>query len=112
MAFGLPSDQRGQVMALLAVAAIAGAYVVWTYVVAINTATEPRVIADRLELATIGFAGSPSVYDWRRGAVEQTGALRAELAPRDWALWVCAPPCERADAGDVTKYVTIPSDQR
>jgi hypothetical protein len=84
---------------------------VWTYVVGINTAAERRVIADRLELATLGLVGSPSVYAWRRGAVEPTDTLRAELAPRDWAMWVCAPPRERADAGDLTKYVTIPSDQ-
>jgi hypothetical protein len=84
---------------------------VWTYVVAINTATERRVIADCLELATLGLAGSSGVYDWRRGTVEQTDTLRAELAPRDWAMWVCAPPGERADAGELTKYVTIPCDQ-
>ena len=39
---------------------------VWTYVVAVNTATERRVIADRLELAAIGLAGSSAVYDWRQ----------------------------------------------
>ena len=84
---------------------------VWTYVVAINTATERRVIADSLDLATLGLMGSPAVYDWRHGAVEQTDALGAELAPRDWAMWVCAPPGEHADAGELTKYVTTPSDQ-
>jgi hypothetical protein len=84
---------------------------VWTYVVAINTATERRVIADRLELASVGVAGSRQVYDWRRGTDEATGVLRVELAPRDWALWVCAPPGERADAGDLTKYVTVPSER-
>jgi len=26
-------------------------------------------------------------------------------------MWVCAPPGERADAGELTKYVTIPCDQ-
>ena len=31
MAFGLPSDQRGQVMVLLAAVALAGIYVTWTY---------------------------------------------------------------------------------
>jgi hypothetical protein len=83
----------------------------WPYVVAINTATERRVLADRLELATLGLMGSPSVYDWRHGDVEQTDALRAELAPRDWAMWVYAPPGEPADAGELPKYVTIPSDR-
>ena len=83
---------------------------VWTYVVAINTATERRVIADRLELATLGLVGPSAVHDWRQGAVELTVAIRAELAPRDWGLWVCAPPGEHADAGELTKYVTVPSD--
>ena len=44
------------------------------------------------------------------GAVATVGSIGAELAPRDWALWVCAPPGERADAGDLAKYVTVPSD--
>ena len=83
---------------------------VWTYVVAINTSAERRVIADRLYLAALGLEGSSAVYDWRHGAVERTDAIRTELAPRDWGLWVCAPPGERADAGDLTKYVTVPSD--
>jgi hypothetical protein len=56
--------------------------------------------------------GSPAVYDWRHRAVEVTDTLRVELAPRDWAMWVCAPPGERTDAGELTKYVTIPSDLR
>ena len=84
---------------------------VWTYVVAINIATERRVIADRLDLATLGLTDSRAVYDWRHGAVEQTDAIRTELAPRDWAMWVCAPPGEHADAGELTTYVTLPSDQ-
>ena len=46
---------------------------VWTYVVAINTATERRVIADRLDLAALGLEGSSAVYDWRHGAVERDG---------------------------------------
>jgi len=83
---------------------------VWTYVVAINTATERRRIADVLDLATIGLSGQRAVYDWRRRRTDTTGALRVELAPRDWALWVCAPPGERADAGDLSKYVTVTSD--
>jgi hypothetical protein len=42
--------------------------------------------------------------------VSTTGSITAELAPRDWALWVCAPPGERADTGDVGKYVTVESE--
>jgi hypothetical protein len=82
---------------------------VWTFVVAINTSAERRVMADRLYLAALGLEGSSAVYDWRHGAVERTDAIRTEAA-RDWGLWVCAPPGERADAGDLTKYVTVPSD--
>jgi hypothetical protein len=83
----------------------------WTYVVVINIATQRRVISDHLQLATLGLEGTSSAYDWRHGVVERTDTLRAELAPRDWAMWVCAPPGERADAGDLTKYVTVPSDR-
>ncbi|MCU1365000.1 MAG: hypothetical protein JWN39_639 [Ilumatobacteraceae bacterium] len=83
---------------------------VWTYVVAINTSAERRTIADTLELDTIGLDGAREAHDWRNGKVQTLDALTADLAPRDWALWVCAPPGERADAGDVTKYVTIVSD--
>jgi hypothetical protein len=83
---------------------------VWTYVVAINTATERRPIADVLDLGTIGLSGQRAVYDWRQRSVHTNGALSVELAPRDWALWVCAPPGERADAGDLSKYVTVVSD--
>ena len=82
----------------------------WTYVVAINTATERRTIDDALDLSTIGLVGERAVYDWRHGRTHTTAALSSELAPRDWALWVCAPPGERADAGDVSKYVTVASD--
>ena len=83
---------------------------VWTYVVAVNTATESRVVTDRLDLADVSLVDARSVLDWRRGTVEHVDAISAELAPRDWALWVCAPPGQRADAGDLTKYVTISSD--
>ncbi|MBI5088666.1 MAG: hypothetical protein HZB15_07350, partial [Actinobacteria bacterium] len=83
---------------------------VWTYVVAINTSADRRVISDRLELGAIGMEVPCSVYEWRRGEVQTAAALAAELAPRDWCLWVCAPPDERADIGDLTKYVTVPSE--
>ena len=82
----------------------------WTYVVAVNTSTDRRVLADELALADIGVAGPAAVYDWRRGSVDDGRSLTVELAPRDWALWVCAPPGERADAGDLRKYVTVAAD--
>ena len=83
---------------------------VWTYVVALNTSTDRRVVADLLQLGDIGVLDDVSVYDWRRRTVSTTGSITAELAPRDWALWVCAPPGERADTGDVGKYVTVESE--
>jgi len=83
---------------------------VWTYVVAINTSTERRDITDRLELESIECPGPCAVYDWRNGKVEHVESISVTLAPRDWALWVCAPPGEPPDAGDPTKYVTVESE--
>jgi hypothetical protein len=83
---------------------------VWTYVVAINTAAERRHIADRLELSSIGLSDRAEVYEWRQGVTALTDTICADLAPRDWALWVCVPPGEHADAGDLTRYVTVPSN--
>src|SRR4029079_8403843 len=80
---------------------------VWTYVVALNTSTDRRIVADKIALADIGVLDEASVYDWRRRTVSMTGSIAAELAPRDWALWVCAPLGERADTGDLDKYVTV-----
>ena len=51
-----------------------------------------------------------SIYDWRRREMRESDAITVELVPRDWGLWVCAPPGERADVGDLEKYVTIESD--
>jgi len=83
---------------------------VWTYVVAINTAAQRRVISDRLKLDDVGCLGPCAVYDWRRGTVEEIESIDATLEARNWALWVCAPVGERADAGDLAKYVTVESD--
>ena len=82
----------------------------WTYVVALNTAADRTPVRDRLDLTEVGIAGSRDVYDWRRRERVLTSTIEAELAPRDWALWVCAPEGDRADAGDPTKYVTVESD--
>ena len=65
----------------------------------------------RIKLGEVGLDGERNVYDWRRGTVDDTGTLHAVLEPRQWALWVCAPPGERADSGDLTKYVTVPTDR-
>jgi hypothetical protein len=82
----------------------------WTYVVALNTSSDRRAVDDELPLTEVGLDGVRDVYDWRRGEVLRTSTLRRELGPRDWALWVCAPPGERADRGDLRKYVTVESD--
>lgn len=83
---------------------------VWTYIVAINTATDRQPIADRLDLADVGFAGPCAVYDWRRGHTQTADSISIELAPHDWALLVCAPSGEHVEDGDLSKYVTVCSD--
>lgn len=105
--FGEP--ERGERLAWATTTATRGEET-WTYVVALNTAAELREVDDRLDLADIGLEGVREVYDWRRREVQQITTLRRVLAPRDWALWVCAPPGARADTGDLTKYVTVVSD--
>ena len=82
----------------------------WTYVVAINTSADRRVLADELAVSDIGLTGPCQVYDWRHGQATTADSIAVELAPRGWALWVCAPPGERANAGDLSKYVTVESD--
>lgn len=83
---------------------------VWTYVVALNTATERRTISDGLDLTELGLDGERAVYVWRSRETERTARLSCELAPRDWAFWVCAPDGEAPDRGDLTTYVTVESD--
>jgi hypothetical protein len=77
---------------------------VWTYVVAINASVPGVEIDDWFELD-----GARSVLDWRTGRVADTTKLDGALRPRDWALFVVAPPGHTADEGDVSKYVTVPS---
>ncbi len=100
--FGAPA--RGERLAWATTTATTAAGT-WTYVLAINTSADRQTIADALPLPA-----SSAVYDWRRREVATVESLRAELAPRDWALWVCAPPGGRADAGDLSKYVTVESE--
>ena len=80
----------------------------WTYVVAINTATDRRTISDRLDLAEIGLTAPHGIHDWRRGRAVTGTSIEVELAPRDWALFVCCPIVDGTfDVGDTTKYVTV-----
>jgi len=83
---------------------------VWTYVVAINASMPGVDVDDALDLAAIGIDGERSVLRWRESEVNPAGRLNLALAPRDWALFVVAPPGRRADEGDPTKYVTMPCD--
>lgn len=85
MAFGLPTDQRGQVMALLAVAAIGGAYVVWNYVVAPERAQIATLQAEADSLQRVVDAAKAdlaqgTVEDLRRAVAEYSASL--ELARR------------------------------
>ncbi len=105
--FGAPA--RGERLAWSTTTATVGDEV-WTYVVAINVSLPGRHVDDRMTLATLGIDGSRSVLDWRRSTVADSELLHASLAPRDWKLYVVAPPQRRADAGDLTKYVTMPCD--
>ena len=85
----------------------------WTYVVAINTATERRSIADRLDLTDIGLDRPHGIYDWRRGSSTEAETIEADLAPRDWALFVCCPIVDGTfEVGDTAKYVTVASPTR
>lgn len=99
--FGRPA--RGERLAWATTTATVGTDV-WTYVVAINTSTDHVVVYDTLPLD-----GWRSVLDWRAGTIDDVDHLTVTLAPRDWAYWVVAAPGHRADEGDITKYVTVPS---
>lgn len=81
---------------------------IWTYVVAINTATDRRPIADRL-----GLDAAAEVFDWRAGTTTEMSAIEVELAPRDWTLFIVCPPGGpgAAEIGDPTKYVVVESDR-
>ncbi len=80
----------------------------WTYVVAINTATEHRTITDRVDFAELGLTDAHGIHDWRRGDAIVGTSIEVELAPRDWALFVCCPLGDDGSftPGDRTKYVT------
>jgi hypothetical protein len=80
----------------------------WTYVVAINTGSDRQTISDRLELSEIGLDTPHHLFDWRAGTGMEGTSIELELAPRDWALFVCCPIVDGAfDVGDTSKYVTI-----
>ena len=80
----------------------------WTYVVALNTATEPITVADTLHFDEIGITGERHVYDWRSGSRADMDSIDATLDSRDWTLHVVC-PAGSTEVGDTTKYVTVPS---
>ncbi len=85
MAFGLPTDQRSQVMLLLAALAIAGAYGAWTYVISPDRARVAAVESETDSLQAIVAAAKAdlaegTVEDLRRKVQEYSANL--ELARR------------------------------
>lgn len=81
---------------------------VWTYVLAINTATERRTITDSYPLD-----GDSNVYDWRSRETTIVDAVDVSLAPRDWTLVVTSPSNTPSadEVGDPSKYVVVESDR-
>jgi type IV pilus assembly protein PilO len=85
MALGLPTDRRGQMMALFALVAIALAYVTWTYVVSPDRARVAAVVTEADSLQRIVDAAKAdlaqgTVEDLRRKVAEYAANL--ELARR------------------------------
>lgn len=85
MAFGLPTDQRGQIMALLVIVAAAGAYATWTYGIAkdrdrIATMTTETDSLQQIVDAAKADLAEGTVEDLRRKVAEYSANL--ELARR------------------------------
>src|SRR5574341_2317565 len=80
MAFGLPTDQKGQVMALIVVAALAGGYFFWDKVQAPRRA---RVAATEKEIDSLTAVVDKAKKDLAAGSVEsmrrQVEVYRATL---------------------------------
>jgi type IV pilus assembly protein PilO len=80
MAFGLPTDQRGQIMALLILVAAAGGYFFWTKmhtpdVEQINTANHDSDSLELIVAAAKRDLASGSIEDLRRRVEEYQGSL-------------------------------------
>ena len=80
MAFGLPQDQRGQIMALLILVALAGGYFFWTKVhqptsAQISAATQEADSLQRIVEAAKRELANGSIEDLRRRVEEYRGSL-------------------------------------
>src|SRR2546423_1855836 len=80
MALGIPTDQRGQIMALLVLVALAGGYFFWTKVHKPNSAkiSAAHAEADSLErivAAAKADLANGSIEDLRRRVEEYRGSL-------------------------------------
>src|SRR2546426_11768410 len=80
MALGLPTDQRGQIMALLILVALAGGYFFWTKV---HQPQSAQIAAETQQADSLGKIveaakrdlASGSIEDLRRRAEEHNGSL-------------------------------------
>lgn len=87
----------------------------WTYVVALHASRRREKIAQRIELAQLGFerpAGAVLAYDWRRGTwsrLAADGGWDVELAWQDWDYRILCPLLAggRTLFGDIGKYATL-----
>src|SRR5713101_8543070 len=80
MALGLPTDQRGQIMLLLVVAALAGGYFFWTKkhtpdIARITDANQESDSLERIVAAAKADLASGSIEDLRRRVEEYQGSL-------------------------------------
>src|SRR5882724_3827017 len=80
MALGLPTDQRGQLMALLVLAALAGGYFFWTKkhkpdITQITSANQESDSLEKIVAAAKADLASGSIEDLRRRVEEYQGSL-------------------------------------
>lgn len=103
--FGSPA--RGERLAWATTTATIADGSVVTYVLAINTAADRRIVEDRIDLVReAGVRPGDVVADWSTEHVVEGPVLELHLGPRDWALFVCGPP-EALERGDREKFVTV-----
>ena len=80
MALGLPTDQRGQIMALLVLVALAGGYFFWTKVhkpqsAQITSANQESDSLEKIVAAAKADLANGSIEDLRRRVEEYQGSL-------------------------------------